>query len=431
MRPSAVELSVVSVADVGSRAEQGGLPVVGAQGPSRAKHHVSPSTQMVGSYQSADSQVGSSQLHLFPSAQSVGASQPHQPADPQVGGSQLHLHPSTQLVGGFQLHQPAVPQVGGSQLHLQPSAQLVGGSQLHQPAAPQVGGPQLHRYPLAQTIGGHHVATAAALIEYTQQTGAGAGIFIGDGVQPVPATVAERFWTWEFIEMVDLLPEQWAVKKEEVAGTLVMPNRRKKLITNINLWLQCFTAYVSVMSRRFPADVVEMLAYMSQILKASQEFVGTAWVNYDTTFRRQAAASGNRRWSAVNACLYSLCFTGKATPGKCCELCFSIAYVARECSLAADDVDVAYGWRMVKSVVASLSGAPAGSQEARPGSQLAMTDRRDPLEVCRNFNSGRCFYSKCSRRHVCSSCEGAHSAISCLRSTRPYPATDRWDRPHH
>ena len=230
--------------------------------------------------------------------------------------------------------------------------------------------------------------------------------------------------------MVDLLPEQWAVKKEEVAGTLVMPNRRKKQITNINLWLQCFTAYVSVMSRRFPADVV-MLAYMSQIHKASQEFVGTAWVNYDTTFRRQAAASGNRRWSAVNACLYSLCFTGKATPGRCCELCFSTAHVARECSLATDDVDVAYGRRMVKSVMASLSGAPAGNQEARPGSQLAMTDRRDPLEVCRNFNSGRCFYSKCSRRHVCSSCEGAHSAISCPRSTRPYPATDRRDRPHH
>ena len=138
---------------------------------------------------------GAPQLHLQHSAQLVGGSQLHQPADPQVGGSQLHLHPSTQLVGGFQLHHPAVPQVGGSQLHLQPSAQLVGGSQLHQPAAPQVGGPQLHRYPLAQTSGGpepHHVATAAALIEYTQQTGAGAGVFIGDGVQPVPVSRTTR-----------------------------------------------------------------------------------------------------------------------------------------------------------------------------------------------------------------------------------------------
>ena len=230
MRPSAEELSVVSVADVGSRAEQGGLPVVGAQGPSRAGLHVSPSTQMVGGYQSADSQVGSSQLHLFPSAQSVGGFQLHQPAVPQVGGSSAP--PATFSPVGRGLSAP--PTCGPS------------GRGLSAPPAPfnPVG-----RYPLAQTSGGpepHHVATAAALIEYTQQTGAGAGVFIGDGVQPVPAKVAERIWTWEFIEMVDLLPEPWAVKNKEVAGTLVMPNRRKKQITNINLWLQCFTAYVSV-----------------------------------------------------------------------------------------------------------------------------------------------------------------------------------------
>ena len=182
---------------------------------------------------------------------------------------------------------------------------------------------------------------------------------------------------------------------------------------------------MSVMSRRFPADVVELLAYISQIHKASQEFVGTAWVNYNTTFRKQAAASGNRRWSAVNVCLYSPCFTGKATPGKYCDLCFSAAHVAREYY-----VDVAYGWKMVRSVVASLSVG----QESRSGGHLAITDRRDPQavqEVCRNFNAGRCFYSKCSRRHVCSSCDGIHPAVSCPRSTRPYPATDKRDRLHH
>ena len=85
-------------------------------------------------------------------------------------------------------------------------------------------GSQLHLHPLAQTVRGpepHHVTTpwdvrtntAAALI--TQQTTAGSGFFIGDSTQPVPAKVVEWIWMWEFIEMVDLLPEQWAVKKEE------------------------------------------------------------------------------------------------------------------------------------------------------------------------------------------------------------------------
>ena len=47
--------------------------------------------------------------------------------------------------------------------------------------------------------------------------------------------------------------------------------------------------------------------------------------------------------------------------GKFCELCFSTAHMARECGMAADDVDVAYGWRMVKSVV----GIPVRSPTSR------------------------------------------------------------------
>ena len=109
--------------------------------------------------------------------------------------------------------------------------------------------------------------------------------------------------------------------------------------------------------------VMELLAYMADIHKASQEFVGTAWVQYDATFQKQAASSGNRRWSCLTASLYPMSFTGRATSGKYCELCFSTAHVTRECSLAADHVDVAYEWRMVKSVVASLSGS---SQESQP-----------------------------------------------------------------
>ena len=110
----------------------------------------------------------------------------------------------------------------------------------------------------------------------------------------------------------------------------------------------------------------------------------------------------------------SLCFMGKVTPGRYCDC----AYVACKCSLVANDADIAYGWRIVKSVVVSLSGG----QESRSGSHLAITDQHDPQavrEVCRNFNSGRCFYSKYLRRHVCSSCEGALPAVSCPRSTRP------------
>ena len=49
--------------------------------------------------------------------------------------------------------------------------------------------------------------------------------------------------------------------------------------------------------------MVELLAYMSQIHKASQEFMGKAWVNYKTTFQEASCSVGQSEVAAVNACL--------------------------------------------------------------------------------------------------------------------------------
>ena len=213
------------------------------------------------------------------------------------------------------------------------------------------------------------------------------------------------------------------MKKDVHLIAQLMPARKRRQVDDINVWLQCFISYVSVMSRRFPAEVVELLAYMAHIHKTSQEFAGKAWVEYDATFRRQAASSGNRRWSSIDASLYALCFTGKVASRKHCDVCFSCAHVTRECSLAADNVDVAYGWRMVKSVVASLSSS---SQETRSsGNRPMLSNRRDSQaapKVCRRYNAGKCMYTRCARRHVCSACDGSHPAVSCPRSSKPYPS---------
>ena len=230
-------------------------------------------------------------------------------------------------------------------------------------------------------------------------TGALNGIYVGEGWQPVPGKLAEKIWQWEFVEMAELLPEQWNVRKDD-AGAL---GRRRKQVTNIDTWLQCFTSYTSVMSRRFPEDVVELLGYMRGVLKACHDFSGLAWVHYDATFRKQAAASGNRRWSGVNASLYSLCFTGKT----------AVAHVASDCPLTQDDQDVSCSVKVVRSVVAAMSSA---------GSSGRMAGRGDA--ICRSFNAGLCTYPHCRFRHECSSCGGSHPEVSCGRP-RPYAGSNK------
>ena len=74
------------------------------------------------------------------------------------------------------------------------------------------------------------------------------------------------------------------------------------------------------------------MAYMGAIVTVSQEYVGLAWVRYDSTFCRQVAFTGNTHWSTIN----SICFTGRATSTPQCELCFASTHTAKECAQKGD-----------------------------------------------------------------------------------------------
>ena len=57
---------------------------------------------------------------------------------------------------------------------------------------------------------------------------------------------------------------------------------------------------MSVRAAHDPLLIPELMAYMYMIVRASQDFGGTSWVNYDTVFQRQAKATGVTAWSRVN-----------------------------------------------------------------------------------------------------------------------------------
>ena len=123
-----------------------------------------------------------------------------------------------------------------------------------------------------------------------EETPKPAGIYLGDGLPPVPARLAGRIGRWEFIETVDLLPEFWSTLKPGESSA--KRTKAKKRVQDINVWLQCFALYVGVMATKSPKQVPELMAYMISILRASQEYDGSAWETYDAAYRRQAAATG-------------------------------------------------------------------------------------------------------------------------------------------
>ena len=143
---------------------------------------------------------------------------------------------------------------------------------------------------------------------------------------PVATKLARRIRQWEFIDMAELLPEVQLFG----GGKEGKPNSWKRAVTDIMTWVQCFATYVSVLGPCYPDSIPELMAYLQEIVRASQRFQGRAWVCYDATFRRQAAVSGNRRWSEVNGTLHTACYSGEHQSQHRCDVCMSFAHKTSE-----------------------------------------------------------------------------------------------------
>ena len=238
------------------------------------------------------------------------------------------------------------------------------------------------------------------------------GVYVGEGLPPVPPKLAERIKRWEYIEMSELLPEFWS--KPDDMDNKQAAARRRRQVTEIFTWVQCFATYTSVLSGSYPETVPELLAYLVTITRVSQDFAGLAWVRYDASFRRQAAITGNRKWSQVNPSLYSICFTGRAQHANRCELCFSATHVTKECALGAEaDPELPTRVKAVEAALVSLA-SQRQNDKATAGPSASQ-------QICRLWNANRCRFQRCRYRHVCSGCGEAHPLASCPKGVETRP----------
>ena len=280
---------------------------------------------------------------------------------------------------------------------------------------------RLLRVPVIETPKGSDGTAAEAVASFWENllpTGGGRpraderGVYVGEALPPVPRKLADKIQAWEFTEMTELLPEFWAQKLEEKEGQPGSgSSRRKRPVTDLKTWLQCFAIYVGVLSAKHPEAVPELMSYMVAIIRASEDYAGLAWVRYDAAYRRQAAANYNRKWSRINPSLFSLCFTGKAQIANRCDLCLAASHATKDCALVAEgDPDLPSRLKAVESAVAAFSQTGGLSSVDR---RLQGPPRRTQDEVCRVWNEKRCYFRRCRFRHVCSTCAGNHPVVEC------------------
>ena len=201
--------------------------------------------------------------------------------------------------------------------------------------------------------------------------------------------------------MHELLPEFW-----QEGGKPTDKAKAKRRALDLTVWLQCFAVYVGVLAPKFPSEVPELMAYMIAIVRASQEYEGSAWAAYDAAYRRQAAAQGKTGWSQINPSLYAICFTGKAKKSERCDRCLSASHGTGDCSLTSeDDPDVSKRLKAIESAVVALTRPSPTGKQREP--------RERSTDTCRNWNRNRCSFPGCRYIHQCTNCRGDHPALEC------------------
>lgn len=251
------------------------------------------------------------------------------------------------------------------------------------------------------------------------------GVYLGDGLPPVPAKLAAKIRRGDFVEMGELLPEFWSSMRDEGSDPRKdqVPRKSRK-VTDVFTWVQCFCSYVATRAPHAPEMMAELMAYMALIVRVSQDYAGLAWVRYDSGFRRQAALTGHKRWSVINPSLYTVCFTGMAAVTKRCELCFASSHTEKECAQSGDpDPGMKERLKSIESAVLAMTRKDA------PQRPPATSPPRPSGEPCRKWNSTGCSYPRCRHSHTCSTCGGGHPADRCAVRTPGPPSSHHHGTP--
>ena len=177
--------------------------------------------------------------------------------------------------------------------------------------------------------------------------------------QELPAKLVKKISDLEFIEMAELVPDSWRAEEidYQCCSTHNPRTPRRGPVTNILLWLECYSSLVAVLSAKYPSKIGHFMAYQKTIIKAQRTFVGEGWVAYDSCFRRNAANTKNLDWGEVDLNLYNETFVGRAKVLQRCTTCLSELHTTAECNL------------MAPSRPASLIGSSSGwrpGEEVRP-----------------------------------------------------------------
>ena len=219
--------------------------------------------------------------------------------------------------------------------------------------------------------------------------------------QDLPPKLVKRILSLEFVDMSELIPESWKFTEEDTSCCHHNRVPRRGPVTDILLWVECYSMLVAVLASQYPAKVPQMMAYQKTIVKAYKTYIGQGWVTYDTCYRRRAANTKSLDWDMIDFTLYNETFAGRAKVVPRCHHCSSELHSSAECIQAQDYTT---------------------SQDTP---NLSTRKSVQSTSICYDFNNdvrNKCKFKWCKFAHICIVCHGRHPKSSCPKRQPPLKA---------
>ena len=128
---------------------------------------------------------------------------------------------------------------------------------------------------------------------------------------PILHKLVSKITGGSFVELADLLPDNSKMEDSESrtyfeGKLLVTPSKKRAVeITDIVTRVEAFSIYMLVLCSLHPSRWADLTQYKLSIIQTAKKFPGKAWLNYDSAFRKEAAASGQTDWAKVTPDLYN------------------------------------------------------------------------------------------------------------------------------
>ena len=258
----------------------------------------------------------------------------------------------------------------------------------------------------------------------------GVGLILSPAADPIPQKLVTKVRSGQFVEMREFLADNIALlhQLESIQGTApvahIGPSRpRLREVSTLSTWTYCFLGYMAVLTSDDKTRT--QLAYARTIIREAQRHGGTGWLDYDRTFRQQAASDVSLQWNHLSPSLHASTILGQPTSNQrpvFCTFCRGTDHFQQQCALAY--------------LYPQPTRQPIRPTINRPG-------RRD---ICKSWNKGACMFpGYCFYKHICFTCQADHRARDCPRtpedsfykqrkppqppSTQPSPPTQRMNIP--